>query len=136
MTIRQQIVDALTLKFKNVPGIVTATPWRKSPFIAAECPALYLADAEDRIESVVIGLHDHHLTVACWLFLRRDLAGGTVRELMAGIMAAVGADDTLGGLAIIVRPLSATTNLLQQGDIISAAEITMEVHYRTPRWGI
>ena len=131
---RQQIISALATLLHTVPGVVTVAHWRKSPFKLADLPAVYIEAPEDRIASVVIGLHDHTLTLVLGLYLPRASAGAVVDDYLDGIMAAIGSNPTLGGLVNITRPRLITTDLLQTGDIIAAAAVVLEMEYRTAVW--
>ncbi|MCL2760765.1 MAG: hypothetical protein FWD70_03850 [Desulfuromonadales bacterium] len=116
-------------------NVVTVTPLQTLPFTVEECPAVLVADTEAKVQSQVVGYEDHLLKIVLTIFVAlTDI--DSVRPLMADMLAALGRDITLGGLVFDIVPLSRKIEMNQVDEVLPAAELVVQVSYRTDRWGM
>ncbi|GEM_PF-4472388 len=91
-------------------------------------------DSQKRREGVEVGKHEHSLLIDIDVPVRGGTAEDTVRDLLADLAAAVGADPKLGGLA---RWTSIETDRLtveEGGQRIAGGGLSLVVSYRTALW--
>jgi sugar diacid utilization regulator len=116
-------------------NVVTVTTLQTVPFSIEECPAVLVADSEAKVLSQVVGYEDHQLKIVLTTFVAlTDI--DSVRPLLADMLAALGRDITLGGLVFDIVPLSRKIEMNQTGEVLPAAELVVQVNYRTDRWGM
>lgn len=141
---RQQIMDALEARLKsistangygsNLGGSVHT--WRKRPVTLADTPCLLVADGSADSTSLAYPVRDHRLSVDIVGVVSSNTTASQARQLADDIHAAIGADQTLGGLALKIDPLSHEITLETDGDITGAVKVSISIHYRTALWRI
>lgn len=106
-TIREQILQALSVIAASVPGIAanSLTRERASPVAEADCPALDLApESEPDPQVLGSGADRHDLTVVFKIHTAGTGAYALADPIVQALHAALYADPTLGNLAAGILP--------------------------------
>ena len=142
-SVRQQIVDAIEARFKTIVTPTYATqigtkvyPWRKTPVQVAETPCICFWDssAEVSFDGIAIGRRQHILQVEAVCFVSTKTTVSQARAIIEDMIAALGTDDTFGGLADRSELTSHEIGMEVDGDICGAGKITFTVQYTTTLW--
>jgi len=113
-TLRQQIVDAIVTRFKDIStagGYQTDLGTRvflgrTTEPVESECPALNIWDTDEDNARRLNRIHEHRLKIQAFVYQAGStVAGGAyVRKAVADIFKAIGVDVTWGGLALDTEP--------------------------------
>jgi len=135
---RQLIVDALETRLKGIATFTTVEVWRSSPFGLEEMPALNIRDTTDAMPYDGIGTsrRDHALTVELEVSFSGSTSAAAARQIIADVIAALGSDETFGGLAFETLVDAAEMSLEELGKILSVASINLTIRYRSEKWTI
>lgn len=116
----------------------SVTIWRKTPYSLAQIPAICIWDTDqNKDEDGVIGMQNWILQVSIVGFVTAAAPAEAVRTLQDDILAVIGSDPTLGGLAIWCR-VPAVRLIVDDsgGEIVGGCEVTLEVQYRASLWRV
>lgn len=144
---RASLVNAIEARLKTIKktgGYATDAgnhvfTWRKTPVTVKETPCILLYDnaAESSDDADTIGGRLHNLTVTIIGMTSNKTSASQARSLLADIFKAVGTDNgSFGGAANWSDPVAHEINLETDGDVTAAAKVTLQVAYRTDRWGV
>lgn len=138
MNKQQEIVDALTYILQSAENIMYVTPDQTHAFKPTDLPAVLVVDESVQDELITIGSRIKRCTMLVRLIL--IVQGGTVasviRDLVASLYEAIEQDPFLGNLAVQIIPVSREFELAQNGKMIAAANISLEITYDTTIWSI
>lgn len=129
-------IDGVTHVYAN--SIITSVDGRVIPFNEAELPAANVYTPESSGESNGMGHHDHTMLCVIVLHVAQTMAQKAIRTLRQDVYAAIGSDETLGGVPglIGIGDPSRVTKCIQLADFIGSEQISIPIRYRTPRWGV
>jgi hypothetical protein len=136
-TQQQGIVEALALLMATVAGVTTVSKNRPhdEPFGLNQLPAINVS----AVGSEVIGEHsagtDERLTVILSAFCTGSTASNSSTDLLSSALGKIGADDSIGGLAIDSRKVKRITTSVKTEVLSAEAHQEITIDYRTPRWG-
>lgn len=144
MSRRQDIVDAIETRLKTITtggGYSTQIgskvyPWRKTAVQVSEVPCLCFWDqqADVEFEGRAIGTRQHNLAVEVVVFVKSATTAAQARAALQDVVAAIGTDDTLGGLADRCELTAHELTMEVDGDICGAGRIAFTVQYTTTLW--
>ena len=135
-TKQQSIIDAITTLVQATPGIVSATPWKPTPFKPTDCPGVYIADPRAEIEFIDNEQQAVNLEIMLLIFTAGGTSGASVLNLISAIYTKLKSDETLGGLIWTMSPVFHEIDLNQTGAIIAAAQMSLRLTYDSSRWGV
>jgi hypothetical protein len=154
MSIRHDIVQALKANLEKIvagyqvtlpdgaytcsSSPKTVTIWKKTPWSNAQIPAIGIWDTDQtRDEGGVIGLQNWRLAVSIVGFVSANAPAEAVRTLQDDIIAVIGSDPRLGGLAVWCNIPEVKMVVDDSGsDIIGGCEIVLDIQYRSPLWRV
>lgn len=154
MSVEQTIVTALVDRLATIKAgqtvtlndatytysstIRTAVDGRVVPFSDTEIPAANVFTPESSAESANLGEFLHSLQVTIVLYVAQTAAQRAIRALRKDVYAAIGSDETLGGIPglIQIRDPSRVTKCIQTADFIGSEQITLDIIYNTSRWDV
>lgn len=141
--IRQQIVDAIAASMKTISTsngysstIKTVDVWLIRSLEESNLPAIVIRDTSDALpdDGIGAGRRDHELTI----FLVAQFAGTSslsqCRDLMSDMLAAIGTDPTLGGLAYDCSPLNTELIADEANKKVGFGQLILNVSYRSQLW--
>ena len=141
--IRQQIVDALDLRFKSiliVGGYQTdigknVFAWRSTAFTDDELPGLAYLDL-DESNDVSIGEWEHGMILEIDLHILHETdAMRELRNAITDVLRAIGLDTRLGGLTEDITPSQRDfIKITQNDERYASCMLNMIVTYLTNRW--
>jgi len=135
MSKRTQIMAALKTAFGVIPSL-SVYEWRTSKIPKEGAPVLIMRDTNaDAAESY--GSTMHGQTVELEMVAVGKAAAVQIREVVGpAVLAAIGADVTLGGLAEDIE-FSGSEMAVDAGDVIAAGlRLEIKINYITPQWEI
>lgn len=143
-SIRQQIMEKLAARLatiKTTAGYKTnignnVFDWLARDLADSELDAVIYRDVSASINTETLALRNNIMRVE--IELRTKSASTTaerMREMIEDVYQAIGADDTWDCLAIDTNPLSEELQVGMSDKITGAATITVEIEYRTEKWG-
>lgn len=148
MSVRQSIVDALTTALAtirksggfNTDAGKNVFEWRQAELAETNLPGIIVRDTTDpMVDEGVANKIDHLLSVEIEGHCRAVVgssAAQQVRLLAADILAALGADPTLGNLGYDLRVLATDMMVKEADKRFAVVEITIQFKYRTARWAL
>lgn len=134
-TIREQILQALSVLAASVPGIAATslTRERAGPVAETDCPALDLAPESDDPRTMGSGADRHDFGIVFKIHTAGDGAYAQADPIVQALDAALFADPTLGNLAAGIVP-GATDFARDEADqTIGRTSIRYTVVYTTRR---
>ena len=121
----------------DIPSARKVSVWKVTEFAPAEHPVILIKDTIDLMpDDGVIGKTDHELTVELTALFFGATSARDSREMIASIIAAIGTDNTFGGLAYDTIVNSAELYLDETGKLISSVIIETTIYYRSDLWTI
>lgn len=129
-TKRELIIVAIKDALDTISGL-TCFRSRVEPFQRQHVPAVVVEPLQDKPTSEVNGFLDWSLTVQCTLLVRGDEPDNIADPFIASIHEKVMADQSLGGLAMDVQPLSVEYDLIEGDKAVGVILIKFVVTYRT-----
>ena len=149
-SIRQQLVDAIVTCLGQItPGKVwtlpdgsytcssqpkSVTAWRCTPFSVVEVPAIAIWDSEGNFGDAPIAHFEHRLVIHLAGYVVGANAAVAARAMLADMAAAIGSDQTWGGLARWTEISNQQLNAEQAADVVVGCEMNIVVVYRTRLW--
>ncbi len=103
LTVREQVIAALLARLQTIPG-VTVERERDAEVTADLCPLLVALDAgQGEPERGTAGVTEYALAVEIEAHVTAAsgaAAGAAINDLYGQVLAAIAADETLGGVAV------------------------------------
>lgn len=132
MSSRQDIVTALETLLEAIPSFSGRVfTWRRTPVRPTECPCVLIMDRDRTMdaEASTLAATVWQLMVELEVLAAGSASAVTCWTLLDAIAAAVEADPTLGGTAIIARVMSDRMDLEHDEQILGGMGITLQVTY-------
>lgn len=139
MTKQQQIVNELARILQGVTGIHLATPDQSRAFKPADLPAILILDEDAQEEMTTLdGGKESTLRIRLILIVdSTTISAAGIRELVGLMYSTIGNNSTtLDTLTSYLAPVERAFALTQQGKMVAAATVTLEVVYQSRIWEI
>ena len=142
-TVRQRIMDTIAVRLQSIlvsNGYKTNAgqkvfAWREFGLGSTKLPALTYRDVDDDPDQETIGNVDNILTVEVQALTTQSATSDEqVREMLADVIVAVGADETWGDLAEFTLLPSSPMAVEQLEKKIFGAQIILVIEYQTARF--
>jgi hypothetical protein len=144
MNTRASIITALDARFKTIltsGGYNTnlganVKHWQTENINEEDCPALRYSDSVDDEDFATMNQMEHVLPLEIDLkYVVADVSEAT--DGIEDVYAAIGVDETFGGLLVSATPKGNRLDVDASAQtIIVTAKITIDLTYRTTKWGI
>ena len=151
MTIREQIINALKTRMElisvsdTVPlnkgtytfitSVATVDIWRLASVEEDDVQSIEIRDLADPLESQgITNRTDHNLGIELSIATKDSTASTLARNAMQDVLAAIGTDQTLGGLAYHIEVTQRAFEVEEESNLFAGAIIGLVVKYRTDKW--
>jgi len=155
MSIRHNIVTALQTRLAHIYSgfeiilpdetyVCSSSPksvsiWRTTPYSLAQVPAIGIWDTDQELDETIgpDGCQRWKLSVTVVGFVAGAAASEATRIIQDDIIACIGSDPTLDGLALWCRIPAVKMIIDESGaEVVAGCEISVEVLYRAGLWRI
>jgi hypothetical protein len=142
-SIRQQIIDAIDIRFKTI--LVTGGyktnigqhvfDWLDRDLADSELDALIYRDKHNEITSESFDTCTNRLQAEIEIKTKSATTAEQVRLMAEDVYAAIGTDESWGGLALGTDPSSDDIDIQQADKIMGSGKIVIFINYEKARWG-
>jgi len=142
-SIRQQLIDAIDTRFNAIDtdGGFNSNlgahvfDWLDRELADSELESLVYRDRTNEIASFTNREYTNKLRLEIVIKTRSaDTTPEKLREMIEDVYAAIGTDDTWGGLALDTQPISEEMEVRHEDKITGTAKIVIEIEYQTEKW--
>ena len=127
MSRRRQILDSIATRISATTGLTRVEPWRRASFAPGNLPAIAWRDRVSQADNISLTGTWQRLEVA---YAGYGGSAATARDLLAGIIEAIGSDLQHDGLAVLTDYRQSSIGLTVAGDLVAGCELWIDILYQ------